>query len=369
MMRYQGDPPQRILTQTTLDTGTHWTTAEKTNLANPGSAISGITLNNNRLLLAFNNNTEERDDLSLALSNDQGKTWQLSQFIEHNPLINADKNQQFAYPWLLQTQNGTIHLLYTWHKTHIKHVRFNPYWLSHTKLTQTPINHHQDLLDHQIKLLAKPQPITNGHSSFTLATLIGLSGISLLLSAILLRFFLFLTLNKKLAYGIISLFFISSFITIFDHSINIYFRGLLNDLSITTLILLSYYIIQPETYQKTQQHSEHSFIFLLIAIIGLFFYPSALGLGIIDPYSWGFFYFNPTRLSHLIFLFIIISLIVYVWWKNYYLLLLILVFIILAYQFTLLESHNFWDYLFDPLLFIYALTLFFYRINHLFHKH
>jgi len=131
MMRYQGPPPNRILIQSSNDAGLSWTPVKKSPLPNPGAGIIGLKLTKTAdLLLAFNNDDEEREDMSLALSKDQGKTWQLSQVIEENRLEAPDKDQQFAYPWLLQTENGTIHLLYTWHKTHIKHVVFNEAWLN-----------------------------------------------------------------------------------------------------------------------------------------------------------------------------------------------------------------------------------------------
>jgi len=130
MMRFQGAAPKRILTQTSSDSGLSWTAVEKSSLPNPGAGIIGLTLNNsNKLLLAFNNDEEEREDMSLAISADKGKTWQLARIVEENHLAEADKDKQFSYPWLLQTKNGNIHLLYTWHKSHIKHAVFNSAWL------------------------------------------------------------------------------------------------------------------------------------------------------------------------------------------------------------------------------------------------
>lgn len=42
-------------------------------------------------------------------------------------LCGADNcSQEFSYPYLLQTSDGYIHLLYTWHRTRIKHVQFDP---------------------------------------------------------------------------------------------------------------------------------------------------------------------------------------------------------------------------------------------------
>jgi predicted neuraminidase len=34
--------------------------------------------------------------------------------------------QEFSYPYLLQSRDGYIHLVYTWHRTRIKHVRLDP---------------------------------------------------------------------------------------------------------------------------------------------------------------------------------------------------------------------------------------------------
>lgn len=141
MMRYQGKPPNKILKQESNDAGVHWSKTTKSVLPNPGAGIMGLVLNDTTLsnhstkqieqilLLAFNNDPKERDDMTLAISSDQAQTWQIMQTIESNKLIPADNSQQFSYPWLLQTQNGTIHLLYTWHKNHIKHVVFNYPWL------------------------------------------------------------------------------------------------------------------------------------------------------------------------------------------------------------------------------------------------
>ena len=33
--------------------------------------------------------------------------------------------QEFSYPYLLQSQNGAMHLVYTWNRTRIKHIRFD----------------------------------------------------------------------------------------------------------------------------------------------------------------------------------------------------------------------------------------------------
>lgn len=45
---------------------------------------------------------------------------------------NGQCAQEFSYPFLLQTRDGFLHLIYTWHRTRIKHIRLDPF--------QTPIS-------------------------------------------------------------------------------------------------------------------------------------------------------------------------------------------------------------------------------------
>jgi uncharacterized protein YoaH (UPF0181 family) len=46
--------------------------------------------------------------------------------------------QEFSYPFLLQSRDGHIHLVYTWHRTRIKHVRFDPMQPSPSALNHAP---------------------------------------------------------------------------------------------------------------------------------------------------------------------------------------------------------------------------------------
>ena len=55
-------------------------------------------------------------------------------------LCSADNcAQEFSYPYLLQTSDGFIHLVYTWHRTRIRHVRFDP---RQTALASGPVATH-----------------------------------------------------------------------------------------------------------------------------------------------------------------------------------------------------------------------------------
>jgi hypothetical protein len=86
-------------------------------------------------------------------------------------------------------------------------------------------------------------------------------------------------------------------------------------------------------------------LFAVLAGTGL--YPLALGISRFDPYEagWGF-----SWLFILVLLFTLIFLIR----KNRFG--IVLLFTILAYNLNVLESSNFWDYVVDPVLFIWAVT-------------
>ncbi len=186
----------------------------------------------------------------------------------------------------------------------------------------------------------------------SLQTIMGLSGISLLLSTILFRLLNLMEVKKQSCYLFTVLLFVISFIPFTGDSINLYFRGLLNDLSITSIILLCSYLYKPD-----RDREQTSVIFFIIVITGLFFYPAALGFSAIDPYSWGFLNKDHGLFPPIIFLCSLSGLMLYALIKNNTLLLLSLVLSTLAYQFRVLESQNIWDYLFDPVIFIYALII------------
>ena len=184
--------------------------------------------------------------------------------------------------------------------------------------------------------------------------IIALTGLSLLLSVSLLRIFCFFKMNIKWAYVLSAVLFCMSFITFSGYSLVFYLRGLFNDLSITSLFLLIYYIFSTKDHPSHKNNSTQA-IFYLVALVGIFFYPAALGLGSIDPYSWGFIS-NPNHLfSNLVFISSLALLMIIAFIKHYNLLLLCLVIATLAYSLNALSSQNIWDYYIDPLVFFYAL--------------
>jgi predicted neuraminidase len=128
-MRYAGNPPNRILMLRTADGGVHWSAPARTALPNPNAAIGSVLLAGGPLLLAFNNAEENREDLSLALSQDFGNTWRIAHRFEGDSGSPQAPVPEYSYPWIMQDQAGDVHLFYTWGRSRIKHVRFNRAWL------------------------------------------------------------------------------------------------------------------------------------------------------------------------------------------------------------------------------------------------
>jgi len=171
LMRYAGpDAPHRAISVATRDAGQHWTAPAKSALLNPDSALAALVLPDGRMLAVLNNIEQQRDALSLMVSADGGVSWKTVYPLEDQlaerkqPLDNAhfDKILQglvkdtdasaanvgsyvastrrtmcgeqpchfeFSYPYMIQARNGDIHLVYTWNRSFIKHVRFDQAWL------------------------------------------------------------------------------------------------------------------------------------------------------------------------------------------------------------------------------------------------
>lgn len=126
LMRYAGKPPLRVLEFRTTDGGRSWSAPVKSELPNPNSGIDAVRLGSGRLLLAFNNREASRDNLSLAYSADDGRSWRVVYAFEN---AGAESVAEFSYPWLMTARDGGFHLLYTVDKKSIRHVSFNRAWL------------------------------------------------------------------------------------------------------------------------------------------------------------------------------------------------------------------------------------------------
>ena len=119
-----------------------------------------------------------------------------------------------------------------------------------------------------------------------------------------------------------------------------YIRGVTGDLSIVLTLLLWSSLL------PSSKPTPLAFQFA-VAIIALCFYPFAVGLGMTDPYVWG--YGSIAFLAAVLFFALVCGLVN--WSKGVW----IIAIAIIAWAAHWHESANLWDYLLDPLLAIWAL--------------
>ena len=132
MLLRDGRSSHSIHTAYSDDNGWTWSQALPSGLPNPDSAVDALRLRDGRILLVYNDATSGRENLRLALSNDEGRTWRTG------PVLEQGANQEYSYPNMVEDQRGRIHLTYTWQRESIKHVTFNLAWLDHRDLAQLP---------------------------------------------------------------------------------------------------------------------------------------------------------------------------------------------------------------------------------------
>ena len=114
---------RRLHTSYSEDNGWTWSAAAPTNLPNPDAAVDGLRLRDGRILVAYNHSTTVRENLRLAVSDDEGRTWRPGPILEEAAL------QEYSYPFLIEDPRGRIHVTYTWHRQRIRHLEFNVAWL------------------------------------------------------------------------------------------------------------------------------------------------------------------------------------------------------------------------------------------------
>lgn len=122
MLRDRSDV-RRLRTAYSGDNGWTWSGTEKSELPNPDSAIDALRLRDGRILLAYNHAISGRENLRLALSADEGRTWR------PGPVLEAANRQEYSYPQLAEDRRGRIHVTYTWQRERIRHLQFNIAWL------------------------------------------------------------------------------------------------------------------------------------------------------------------------------------------------------------------------------------------------
>lgn len=109
------------------DAGKTWNTMSLLDLPNPNSGTDAVTLNDGRQLLVYNHNirtgsnNKGRSPLNVAISDD-GRNWFAVAKLEDDP----EAPNGFAYPAVIQSRDGLVHITYTWQRKTIKHVVLDP---------------------------------------------------------------------------------------------------------------------------------------------------------------------------------------------------------------------------------------------------
>ena len=121
-----------VTTTTSKDNGLTWSPMQRTELPNPNSGIDAVTLSGGGHLLVYNHTQRNigqprgRGLLNVALTTD-GTHWKAALVLENS-------SHEYSYPAVIQTKDGLVHVLYTWHREKVKHVVLDP-----TKLQSEPI--------------------------------------------------------------------------------------------------------------------------------------------------------------------------------------------------------------------------------------
>ncbi len=156
-----------VMASETVDAGKTWSATRATAWPNPDSALAGVVTAEGQQWLALNPKPKNRELLALLQTSAAGSfEGAIPWIVESSPTpetrlsisdyerllgdelqkqgasqaqIQADVAsakrqlcgsatclQEFSYPYLLQTRDGYLHLVYTWHRSRIKHVRLDP---------------------------------------------------------------------------------------------------------------------------------------------------------------------------------------------------------------------------------------------------
>ncbi|WP_247235407.1 exo-alpha-sialidase [Telluribacter sp. SYSU D00476] len=111
----------RIVEAWSEDGGKTWGELKKTEVLNPNSGTDAVTLRDGTQVLVYNPTTrgkewdKGRQKLHVATSRD-GRTWTDIAVLE-------DKEKgEYSYPAVIQSQDGKVHITYTWERKNVNHV-------------------------------------------------------------------------------------------------------------------------------------------------------------------------------------------------------------------------------------------------------
>ena len=135
----------RIYISRSSDYGRTWTAPVRTVLPNNNASIQATGLTSGHIAIVFDNVSvnedptktiwpPERYPLTVAISEDEGETWPYMRHVDTSDDFCGDKNRHLnrkvAYPCILQTRDGLIHIAYSYRNRQcIKYVRISERWI------------------------------------------------------------------------------------------------------------------------------------------------------------------------------------------------------------------------------------------------
>lgn len=132
-LRDNGPPPNRMQRTESTDNGVTWGIPKDDILPNPGAGFDMVTTGDGEWLIVFNDQEDGRFNLSVAISDDDGKSWKWKKRIEHDE--REEKPTSSHYPSVIAHDDGTVHVIYSFHRNDttagktIRYATFHKDWV------------------------------------------------------------------------------------------------------------------------------------------------------------------------------------------------------------------------------------------------
>ena len=137
----------------------------------------------------------------------------------------------------------------------------------------------------------------------------------------------------------------ASFIPLDGLSLAAYLRSHIDDLAVTTLVFMAWGCLRRLDWLPPA-HQGQTPVLIIFAAMALMLYPATLGLSYLDPYRFGY---SPRPML------VVVALLTFgLFYLRNGLAVVMLASATLAFIAGIKPSHNYWDYLVDPLLGIYC---------------
>ncbi len=132
-MRDNGPPPKRLHVSTSSDRGLSWSPVRDSDIPNSGTGADVTVLPNGHWVMVNNDTEEGRHRLAVSVSEDEGRTWAWTRYLELDPA--GPSGARSHYPAVVADADGLLHVVYSYHRQGtsgeektIRYARFNEAW-------------------------------------------------------------------------------------------------------------------------------------------------------------------------------------------------------------------------------------------------